>query len=89
MNLVLPPDLAGMIQRKVDSGSYPSPTDVVRAALRSLQELEEQQQKLEALRKDVAIGIEQADRGELAPFDAWETLKRVRARRSQAAEGGA
>ena len=29
-------------------------------------------------RRDIAIGIEQADRGELAPFDPHATLERIR-----------
>jgi 2'-5' RNA ligase len=32
----------------------------------------------------VAVGVEQADRGELAPFDPHATLARVRARHSSA-----
>jgi hypothetical protein len=32
------------------------------------------------LRREIAIGIEEADRGELAPFDPLATLGRIRSR---------
>lgn len=49
------------IKREVASGRYASASDVVRAALR---ELEERSQKLEALRAHLAEGEAQAARGE-------------------------
>jgi hypothetical protein len=33
---------------------------------------------LAMLRREIAIGIEQADRGELAPFDPHANLARIR-----------
>jgi hypothetical protein len=38
--------------------------------------------KFEELRREVAVGIERTDRGELHPIDARSTLARVRAKRS-------
>jgi hypothetical protein len=35
---------------------------------------------LDDLRREIAIGIEEADRGELAPFDPLATLERIRSR---------
>lgn len=49
------------IEREVASGRYASASDVMRAALR---ELEERSQKLAALRAHLAEGAEQAARGE-------------------------
>ena len=42
--------------------------------------------RLEELRKFVAVGIEQADRGELAPLDVDATLARVRSRKAKVRE---
>ncbi len=36
--------------------------------------------QLDELRREIAIGIEEADRGELAAFDPLATLERIRAR---------
>ena len=44
-------------------------------ALRLLQERDEQA-KLADLRREIGIGVEQADRGELAPFGPHDTLER-------------
>jgi hypothetical protein len=40
------------------------------------------QQKLEALRRDIQIGLEQADQGKVVPFDPLKTLDRVRQQRA-------
>ena len=63
----------------MQGGQYGSEDEVIDAALRLLQERDEQA-KLEALRREIAVGIEQADRGELEPFDPTATLARARAR---------
>lgn len=64
MDVPLTPELEQLVKKKIASGHYASTTDVIREAL---QLLEERDQKLNALRKDIAAGIEQADRGELTP----------------------
>ena len=63
----------------MQGGQYGSEDEVIDAALRLLQERDEQA-KFEALRREIAVGIEQADRGELEPFDPTATLARVRVR---------
>lgn len=77
--------------RKITSpnhtGRYASEDEVIDEALRLLEERDEQA-KLDSLRREVAIGIEQIARGETAPFDPRATLERVRSRRS-ASESGA
>jgi hypothetical protein len=50
----------------------PRPREYTDAALQLLQEQDEQA-TLADLRREIAIGIEQADRGELAPFDPHAT----------------
>ena len=61
MTISLPPELELMVRAKVDSGQYPSPSEVVRVAL----QLMEERDQLDDLRRLVAVGIEQADQGEL------------------------
>ena len=67
------------VRSLIEDGSYPSPDRVIEAALQLLQECGEPT-RLAELRREIAVGIEQADRGELAPFDPAATLARVRAR---------
>lgn len=54
----------GFIKNEIASGRYGSASEVVRDALR---ELEERKQKLEALRLHLAEGAAQAARGDFVP----------------------
>jgi antitoxin ParD1/3/4 len=66
------------IKNEVASGRYASESDVVRAALRHL---EERNEKLEALRAHLAEGAEAAARGEFVEMLGPEELvDRARAR---------
>lgn len=66
MNISLTPALEELVQRKVASGLYTSASEVIREALRLFEDENRlYQAKLENLRKDIAIGIKQAARGEL------------------------
>jgi len=70
MNISLTPELETMIQEKVRSGLYQTASEVVREALRLFQEREQLYAiRLEELRKEIAKGIEQLERGEVAPLD--------------------
>lgn len=72
MNVSLTPELEAYIQEKVRSGRYSSASEVMREALRLLQDHDQLQAiKLESLRKEIAIGIEQADRGETLDGEAF------------------
>ncbi len=84
MNVSLTPELEQLVQQKVRSGRYLSASEVVREALRLLEDRDRLKDlKLEELRKFVAVGIEQADRGEVAPLDMEATLARVRSRKAK------
>jgi len=84
MNVSLTPELETYIQDKVASGRYSSASEVMREALRLLQDHDQLQAiKLEALRKEITIGIEQADRGDVSPLDIEETIAKARARNSK------
>jgi len=66
MNVSLTPELERLVQEKIASGLYGSASEVIREALRLMQERDQiRRVRLEELRRDVSIGIEAADRGEL------------------------
>ncbi len=69
----------------LEDGRFTSEDEVIDEALRLLQERDEQA-KLANLRRDIAVGIEQADRGVLTPFDPHATLERVRSRQAPTAK---
>jgi antitoxin ParD1/3/4 len=88
MNVSLTPELEQFVNRKVESGKYHTASEVIRDGLRLLLEREEiHHRKLGELRRDIAIGIEQADQGKVAPLDAKETLARVRKKRRSRKDG--
>jgi antitoxin ParD1/3/4 len=81
MNVSLTAELKELVEDKVKSGLYQSASEVVRDALRLLQERDHlRATRLDALRGEIAVGIEQADRGELAPIDMDEILAESRKR---------
>lgn len=70
MTVTLPAELEELVKARVESGQYNSSGEVIREGVRLLEEKDMLRQiKLDQLRKDLAIGIEAADRGELAPLD--------------------
>ena len=65
MNVSLTPQLESLIRRKIESGMYGSPSEVVREALRLLQERDDARRvQLKRLRDHVSVGLEQLRRGE-------------------------
>jgi antitoxin ParD1/3/4 len=70
MNVSLTEELEGYIRAKIATGMYHSASEVIREGLRLLQERDAlQQAKLERLRQDILIGIEQIERGEYDQLD--------------------
>lgn len=62
MNVSLTPALEKLIQRKVKSGVYSNASEVVREALRLLEEQDKMKElKLSLLRKELQEGINQLD----------------------------
>lgn len=58
MNINLTPHLEGMVRQKVDSGLYTSASEVVREALRLMDEQDNlRAAKLEQLRQDIRAGM--------------------------------
>jgi antitoxin ParD1/3/4 len=73
MNVSLTPELEKIIAERVNSGRYASASEVVREALRLLEE----QDQLNQLRHEVRRGLEQIDPGEYRPFDG-RAVKRIK-----------
>ena len=77
MNVSLTPELEQLVQDKVKSGLYLSASEVVREALRLLDERDQLRQiRLAELKKKIAVGVEQAERGEVV--DGEEVFKKLR-----------
>ena len=80
MNANLGPVLEHFVSEMLDSGLYQSQSEVIREGLRLLKEREETKQlRMDGLRKAIALGIEEADRGEFV--DGPEALRKIRQRR--------
>lgn len=84
MHVSLTPQLEEIVKRKVESGMYHSSSEVVREAIRLLDERDRiQEMKLEALRHEIQLGLES---GEARPVDFEDVKKRGRERLKQAGE---
>ena len=75
MNVSLTPELNEFVSSQVSSGRYQSASEVVREGLRLLQDHET---ALEAVRQKIALGLEQAKRGEL--LDGEEVMAELERR---------
>ncbi len=76
MNVSLTPELEQFVQAKVKTGRYLSASEVVREALRLLDDRDRLREiRIDTLRKEIAIGIEQSDRGEV--FDGEEVIQEL------------
>ena len=70
MNVSLTPQLEKLVQKKVASGMYNSASEVVREALRLLQQHDRLRDlRLKELRKEIQSGERQLDRGQYESFD--------------------
>jgi antitoxin ParD1/3/4 len=82
MNVNLGAVLDKFIAEQLKSGLYQSQSEVVREGLRLLKEREELKKlRLAELRKAIATGSEQADRGEFV--DGEETFAAIRRRSAE------
>jgi antitoxin ParD1/3/4 len=76
MELTLDAESEQIVRRHIESGKYPSPGEVVSEALRLLEALDESE--LDELRREITLGIEEADRGDL--IEGEEVFARLRNR---------
>jgi antitoxin ParD1/3/4 len=74
MNVSLTPELEAKIHERVESGRYNNASEVVRDALRHLEEYE----RLEHLRSLLAVGLEESRRGETVEWtpELMEDIRR-------------
>ncbi len=82
MNVSLTAELEQLVAEKVDGGRYASASEVVREALRLLEERDtEREARLEAIRAKVAIGLRSLDEGRVSHATADDIIQKARARR--------
>lgn len=75
MNVSLTPQLEDFIKQKVSDGMYNSASEVMREALRLLEERDAlREAKMEALRRDIQQGIDELDNGAGTALD-MEAIK--------------
>jgi antitoxin ParD1/3/4 len=84
MNVSLTPELEKLVAERVASGRYASASEVIREALRLLEERDQ----LNQLRQEVRLGLERLDQGHHRPFndDAMERIKSQGRKRAAAAQ---
>jgi antitoxin ParD1/3/4 len=79
MNASRTPALEPYVSGKVRSGLYHSASEVIREGLRLLKQKDDvRQRKLEDRRREIQIGIDQADRGQVSAFTK-DTLREIKA----------
>ena len=88
MDVSLTPEQARYVDAQIRNGRYATADDVVHAGLRLLQEAEERRQRaLDDLRREVQVGLDQADRGQVSPFTE-ATLAEAKARGAERLAAG-
>jgi antitoxin ParD1/3/4 len=75
MNISLTPKLETLVRNKVKSGLYNNASEVIREALRVL----DQRDRYEKLKSEVAKGFQQIERGETVPYNMRAAKKAARA----------
>jgi antitoxin ParD1/3/4 len=77
----LDPSLEEFVSQKIRAGEFTNASELVNDAVRRIKEIDEDQNpELEALRRELQIGIDQLDRGEGIAWDLEEFKKRCRER---------
>ena len=83
MKISLTRELEQFVARKVASGSYRNASEVIREGLRVLRKNEKSRKEtVQNLRREILIGIQQADGGKTSPFND-ATLRRIKTRGRQ------
>ena len=79
MNVSLTPQLERYVKQKVSGGMYNSVSEVMREALRLLEERDAlREMKLKALREDLQAGLDELDRGEGTALNIEEIKVKAR-----------
>ena len=78
-NISLPADMIAFVENQVAQGGYVSSSEVVRDALRLLQhDMALEQEKLDILRREINIGLEDASTGRFSAKSVSEIADEVR-----------
>jgi antitoxin ParD1/3/4 len=84
MNVSLTRALEDFVNRKVSSGRYGSASEVVREALRLLEDRDRlREAQLGELQSEIAKGLDELDAGEAVPLDVAKIKKRGRQKLSR------
>lgn len=88
-NIALTPHFDQFVQDKVESGRYQSASEVVRDGLRLLEEHDRMRTgAVEKLQKDIEVGFQQSEHGEMldgeAVFDEIRAMSRQRRKATKA-----
>jgi antitoxin ParD1/3/4 len=87
MNVSLTPQLEALVTRKVTTGLYSSASEVVREALRLLDEHDRiREHRLAQLREEVAVGLKQLRDGKKVPGERVVEEMREKSRRLRRAK---
>lgn len=71
MEITLTPELEDLVNEKVKSGKYDSPSQVVRDGLRLLKEQDQLEQlRMEELHREVMKGVEQMKNGQFITYSS-------------------
>lgn len=82
MNVNLGPTFDKLVGKLLSSGLYLSQSEVIREGLRLLKEQEDAKQaRLQQFKRELAVGIEQADQGRFV--DGEKVFQRLRKRSSE------
>lgn len=76
MAVNLTPELEALVARKVADGVYSTEAEVIEAALRALEAVEDRERRLAALREKAAIGLADLEAGRVSELSA-DDLKRM------------
>lgn len=75
MNVSLTPELENLVNEKVSSGLYNSASEVVREALRLLQEQDELKRiRLDEFRKEIKAGADELRQGRFKSYETADEL---------------
>ncbi len=87
MKITVSPKLEKFVTKKIATGQYANPDDVVNGALQVLREQERlTAEDIEQLREEVAVGVDQLNEGRIAHFTAEGVIakgRRLLARRKK------
>jgi antitoxin ParD1/3/4 len=87
MNVSIEGKLQKFIEEKVNAGAYRTADEAVNRLLSFVVEQETfEAEQLEELRKQIAVGIEAADRGDVLDWDPEDVWREVERRHSEEAK---